>query len=504
MPEATYTEILKNDGNVIGARRQLVALLIDAGDFESARNVVTAGIALSPRNYQLYQDYVMIDLKSTGIDAALATADRLQSQDRDFAGIRALKGDIYLAANRPADAVTAYTDANNAAPSSLLVTRLAGALLRAGRADDATKLLLDWLGKHADDMVATEQVAEIDIATGKFDDAAKYLEMLLKQKPHDPVALNNLAWVYQQQGNDAKAQALARQAYVLAPSPQTADTLGWILTTSGNAQSGVALLRQASGDGDSRSAYPVPLRGGPEGHRQQGRGEEAVAKPSSPTRPSSRKRPRPRSCWTTWRRAPDPDVRQAAPASVHLDAPGAGPAMARRRRHGGRDTRPDAGSGRTTTPPVMMDARPPRLDLPPIRLLTFSPCSPTRRGRTTASSWRTGCATCWRAARPPASVLAPVPWFPSRVRPVRRLGPACRARRRRKPATASPSAIRAIRSCPKLGMSAAPWLLYRAMLPQVARLLAEGHRFDADRRPLRLSRRRRRHLARAAASACRW
>jgi putative PEP-CTERM system TPR-repeat lipoprotein len=248
---AAYTDILKNDANVVGARRQLVALLIEAGDFESARSVIQAGIAASPRNYQLYQDYVMIDLKSTGMEAALATADRLQSQDRDFPGIRALKGDIYLAANRPADAVAAFTEANNATPSSLLVTRLAGALLRAGRADDANKLLLDWIDKHPDDMVAAEQVAEIDIATGKLDDAAKHLELLLKQKPHDPVALNNLAWVYQQLGNDAKAQTLARQAYVLSPSPQTADTLGWILTTSGNPQSGVALLRQASGDGTS-------------------------------------------------------------------------------------------------------------------------------------------------------------------------------------------------------------------------------------------------------------
>ena len=201
---ATYTEILKNDSNVLGARRQLVALLIEAGDFESARNIITAGIAANPRNYQLYQDYVMIDLKSTGMDAALATADRLQSQDRDFPGIRALKGDIYLAANRPADAVAAYTEANNAAPSSLLVTRLAGALLRTGRTDDANKLLLSWMDKHPDDMAADEQLAEISIATRKYDDATKYLELLLKQKPHDPVALNNLAWVYQQQGNDAK------------------------------------------------------------------------------------------------------------------------------------------------------------------------------------------------------------------------------------------------------------------------------------------------------------
>jgi putative PEP-CTERM system TPR-repeat lipoprotein len=255
----TYSEILKNDAKVVGARRQLVALLIDAGDFESARAVLTAGIAANPRDYQLYQDYVMVDLKSTGMDAALATADRLQSQDRDFPGIKALKGDVYLAANRPADAVAAYTEAYNASPSSLLVTRLSSAMLRSGRADDANTLLLTWLGKHSDDLTATEQVAEINIATGKWDDAAKYLELLLKQKPHDAVALNNLAWVYQQQGKDGPAQALARQAYVLAPGPQTADTLGWILTTSGDPKNGSTLLRQASGSaagtGDPRILY---------------------------------------------------------------------------------------------------------------------------------------------------------------------------------------------------------------------------------------------------------
>jgi putative PEP-CTERM system TPR-repeat lipoprotein len=254
---AAYTDILKTDPKIVGARRQLVALLIDAGDFESARNTLTAGIASNPRDYQLYQDYVMVDLKSTGIDAALATADRLQSQDRDFPGIRALKGDIFMAANRPADAIGAYSEANNAAPSSLLVTRLASAQLRSGRANEASTLLTAWLDKHPDDLLATEQLAEINIATSNWNDAAKYLEILLKQKPHEPVALNNLAWVYQQQGKDKPAQALARQAYVLSPSPQTADTLGWILTTSGDPKSGVTLLRQATGDGagDPRILY---------------------------------------------------------------------------------------------------------------------------------------------------------------------------------------------------------------------------------------------------------
>ena len=50
----------------MGSRRQLVALLIQAGDFESARNVLTAGSPPTLATYQWYQDYVMVDLKSAG------------------------------------------------------------------------------------------------------------------------------------------------------------------------------------------------------------------------------------------------------------------------------------------------------------------------------------------------------------------------------------------------------------------------------------------------------
>ncbi len=241
----TYSDLLKKDPSVVGARRQLVALQIEAGDFESARSLLTAGIAATPRNYQLYQDLAMIDLRSTGIEAALATADRLMSQDRDFTMIRALKGDIFMAANRAQDAINAYKEAMTTAPSSTLATRLAAAQLRGQAADDAIKTLSDWVAKNKDDLGALEQLAEIQIGLNRLPEAANDLEALLKTKPHDAIALNNLAWVYQQVG-DARAMDLARQAYVLAPGAQTADTLGWILTSSGQADIGVTLLRQAS------------------------------------------------------------------------------------------------------------------------------------------------------------------------------------------------------------------------------------------------------------------
>ena len=75
-------------------------------------------------------------------------------------------------------------------------------------------------------------------------------------------------------------------------------------------------------------------------------------------------------------------------------------------------------------------------------------------------------------------VLAPVPWFPSRAG---RFGDW--ALHARAPTEESRHGLTILHPrfmvVPKIGMSIAPWLLYRAMVPQVDRLLTEGHRFDA-------------------------
>ncbi len=217
----------------------------------------------------------MVDLKASGVDAAVATAKQLQDQDHDFQPARALIGDVYMAANRPADAVKAYQDAMTAAPSEMLVGRLTGALLRSGQGDAAIKVLSDWIAQHPNDMVSTQQLADLDIAAKHFDDAVKNLQLVLATKPHDPVALNNLAWVYQQQG-DKRAEATAHQAYILSPGGQTADTLGWILVSSRRRGEGRNAVASSRGPGGKRSSDPVSLCRCLERHRPEGRGGQAA------------------------------------------------------------------------------------------------------------------------------------------------------------------------------------------------------------------------------------
>jgi cellulose synthase operon protein C len=252
--KTTLNQILAQQPRNIAARRELVSLLIDSKDYEAARNVLQAGMAAMSNTYQFKLDFALIDLKAKGLQAALGTADQLYQEDRADADTPALKGDILMAAGQPAEAAKAYQQAATT-PSRLLVLRRAGALQRANQPDAAEKTLLDWLSSHADDTLVMNTLAGLQLEQHQYAAAQAELQALLAKSPRDPAALNNLAWV-DQQLNDPAAETLAKQAYILDPTPQTADTLGWILTSKGDASQGSYLLRQATaGSNDPRILY---------------------------------------------------------------------------------------------------------------------------------------------------------------------------------------------------------------------------------------------------------
>jgi teichuronic acid biosynthesis glycosyltransferase TuaC len=114
----------------------------------------------------------------------------------------------------------------------------------------------------------------------------------------------------------------------------------------------------------------------------------------------------------------------------------------------------------------------------PVRLLTFSTLFPHAARPNQGIFVENRLRHLLASGEATSTVLAPVPWFPSYSA---RFGDW--AVNARAPAVETRHGIE-IRHprypvIPKIGMSVAPWLLYRAMVPQVARLLAEGYRFDA-------------------------
>ena len=122
--------------------------------------------------------------------------------------------------------------------------RQAAALVNGGGQEQASAVLRGWVAQHSDDADALLMLAGLDINARRLPDAETRLKAVLAKRPNDPVALNNLAWVYQQRKNP-EALVLAKRAYLLAPSAESADTLGWLLVTTGDPAAGLPLLQQA-------------------------------------------------------------------------------------------------------------------------------------------------------------------------------------------------------------------------------------------------------------------
>ena len=242
--DTTRQELAANPSDLEAIRR-LADLLVRSKDGDGARAVLRQGLEALPGNPLLQQTLVVADLRLGGLDTALATVAALGKDPANQPAARMLKGGLYMSVQRYADAAAAYQAELDANPSSQLAMASAMALNSAGRPAEAQRLLRDWISHDPKDVDAIRALSSLDLQNKRMAEAEQHLQAVLALQPADPVALNNLAWIYQSR-NDPRARAIAQKAYLLAPGPQSADTLGWILTKQGDTKMGLLLLSQAA------------------------------------------------------------------------------------------------------------------------------------------------------------------------------------------------------------------------------------------------------------------
>jgi putative PEP-CTERM system TPR-repeat lipoprotein len=195
-------------------------------------------------------------MRSGKPDDAIAVARATQKQPRLTMLGYMMEGDVQLAQKKPAPALAAYEKAYQVTPTPQLLVKVASTMKLAGRAADAGKVVAQWRKAHPDEPVVALYAAEDHLANKELKPAIALLEDVVKKQPGNPIALNNLAWAYQQ-SNDPRALPTAEQAFkVTGNSPAVMDTLGWLLVEQGNTGRGVPLLQKAATlspkDGDIR------------------------------------------------------------------------------------------------------------------------------------------------------------------------------------------------------------------------------------------------------------
>ena len=242
--KSTYRGILLLQPTELEARRALTEILINNKELPEAKALLMEGLRSSPGNLGMMTTVVAIEQRGSGLPAAVAAAEAFRADPVNMPAAAVLKGDAYVNAQRFTDAAAAYGQELKTTSVSAIALRQAQALAASGGTDQAADVLRTWMRTNPGDVDAAQLLASYDIIARRLPDAEKNLKLVLDKRPNDGQALNNLAWVYQQRGNGAARQT-AQRAYLVAPSPESADTLGWILVTEGKPNEGLPLLQQA-------------------------------------------------------------------------------------------------------------------------------------------------------------------------------------------------------------------------------------------------------------------
>jgi putative PEP-CTERM system TPR-repeat lipoprotein len=190
---------------------------------------------------------IELALRSHRNDDALALARQVQKLNDKLPVGYAVEGDVLMVQNKPAQALPAYEKALSISKSPEMLVKIVQVMTMSGKGKEAQARAAQWLKEHPNDALVSMFLADRSLASKDFKPAISLLENVLKQNPNNPVALNNLAWAYQQE-KDPRALDTAEQAFKVAgDNPGVMDTLGWMLVEQGNTARGLPLLQKASG-----------------------------------------------------------------------------------------------------------------------------------------------------------------------------------------------------------------------------------------------------------------
>ncbi len=241
---------------------ELAKLLLSLGRKDEARAAIEAGLVKVPTQFDLWQLRLADEFQRKGPMAALALAGTARGRSPALADT--LTGDLWMDQGKPVEAARAYRLAyENGGPANahLLLQRLIGALARAGRVDEAVRVIRDWLNDHPLDLTVREALADLLFSVGRFAEAEPAYREVLARDANNVNSLNNLALTQSQLHQDDLAIETARRAQGIAPgNPAIADTLGWLLIQKGQTPAGMTFLTQAhQASSDPAIAYHLAV-----------------------------------------------------------------------------------------------------------------------------------------------------------------------------------------------------------------------------------------------------
>jgi tetratricopeptide (TPR) repeat protein len=212
---------------------------------DKARKVLDRARVLFPNNEQIALQAADLAFRSGDPNAARKIIQEAKKLHPDSANPYLIEAAYYERQKEYQQASELYELALNKQKSAGTEAAYVRALKNAGRVEAAIKAADAAVESYPTNQPILVTAAMLYQGADQKAKAQSAYEELLKQNPQNILALNNLAWLYHQNG-DKRAMDLARKAYELKPdNAAIADTYGWILFQAGKQSESVKVLEKA-------------------------------------------------------------------------------------------------------------------------------------------------------------------------------------------------------------------------------------------------------------------
>ncbi len=255
-------DLLRNDtASAVVNFEHMAAILVDnadayqilgraqlrSRDTAAARKTFEKALLMTENKSTLLIDLVGLESSDKKFNKAQRYIDLLREINNKNAVSYVLEGRLLAMQGRNAESLEIFLKASElGAKGSRFTVDLARAHIANDQTDKALGLMHSWLSEKQGDLAVRHILAGYYLRVQEHKKSIEQYEIILAQNAENPIALNNIAWLYSQVGEDEKALKAADQAYNLFPNEASfIDTYAWILVQQGDNDRGLELLKKA-------------------------------------------------------------------------------------------------------------------------------------------------------------------------------------------------------------------------------------------------------------------
>ncbi len=241
---ATFRRLVTRLPQSSGAQLLLGNTLAANKDQDGAVSAFSRAVEIDPSSTQARDTLIDYSIRIGDPDRALSTA-------RDYANAYPGPTADILVANtlvklKRADEAKSFLAKSFASkPSTPVMLAYERLAQLTGDNAKARSVLADWLRKNPGDVEAMREYGSFLLASGDKAESLKTFEALLKARPYDVIALNNVAWLIQKSDSRRAIELVSRAAKIQPQSPAVLDTLGWLKWQNNQRADALDLLQRA-------------------------------------------------------------------------------------------------------------------------------------------------------------------------------------------------------------------------------------------------------------------